>query len=205
MFTGIVQGKATVIAVDSGLNSLHLSIQLPEAYSHNLQKGASIAINGTCLTITAFNDSTVEFDVIGETLRLTNLGSLKAGDLVNFERAARIGDEIGGHQLSGHILATARLQRIERDSENCTFWLQAPTTLMEYILPKGFIALNGCSLTIGQVVANDFSIHLIPETLEVTTFGTACVGDAINLEVDPQTQAIVETVKRFLNQQPSAH
>lgn len=203
MFTGIVQGKATVAAVDFGHNSLHLTIQLPDTFAHNLQKGASIAINGTCLTITAFNHSTVEFDVIGETLRLTNLGSLKTGDQVNFERAARIGDEIGGHQLSGHILATARLQRIERDAENCAFWLQAPAELMEYILPKGFIALNGCSLTIGQVDADHFSIHLIPETLEVTTFGTANVGDAINLEVDPQTQAIVETVKRFLNQQSS--
>ncbi|SFG18694.1 riboflavin synthase subunit alpha [Neptunomonas qingdaonensis] len=199
MFTGIVQGLAEVIALNKRDQFMQIRVSLPEGHTKNLQTGASIAINGTCLTITEFSQNEVQFDVIEETLQVTNLGKLEIGDRINFERAARYGDEIGGHQLSGHISSTATISQIIRTPDNCTLWLTAPAELIQYIIPKGFVALNGCSLTTGEVQASSFSIHLIPETLAVTTFGNANIGDKINLEVDPQTQAIVDTVNRFLH------
>ena len=199
MFTGIVQGLATVIALNKRDQFMQMRISLPQGHAKNLQTGASIAINGTCLTITEFFQNEVQFDVIAETLQVTNLGKLEVGHYVNFERAARYGDEIGGHQLSGHISSTATISQIDRSSDNCTLWLTTPSEFIQYIMPKGFVSLNGCSLTIGEVKASSFSIHLIPETLSVTSFGNVNIGDTINLEVDPQTQAIVDTVNRFLH------
>lgn len=200
MFTGIVQGLADVVCTRQLDNLLKLTLQLPDNYSHNLQTGASIAVNGTCLTVVGFTGNQVEFDVIGETLKLTNLSHCQEGEQVNFERAARFGDEIGGHLLSGHITATVRvLERLESPN-NCTLWLEAPAALLPYLMPKGFVALNGCSLTIGEVGQDRFSIHLIPETLTRTTFGSAQTGTVINLEPDPQTQTIVDTVNRYLAQ-----
>lgn len=199
MFTGIVQGLAKVIALNKRDQFMQLRLSLPEINSSNLQTGASIAVNGTCLTITEFDHTEVQFDVIKETLDVTNLGNADVGDTVNFERAARYGDEIGGHQLSGHISSVVTIDEIVRTTDNCTLWLKVPEQLLQYLLPKGFVSLNGCSLTIGEVTGSRFSIHLIPETLAVTTFGSAQQGDRINMEVDPQTQAIVDTVNRFLN------
>jgi riboflavin synthase len=199
MFTGIVQGLAKVIALNKRDQFMQLRLSLPEINSSNLQTGASIAVNGTCLTITEFDHTEVQFDVIKETLDVTNLGNVGVGDTVNFERAARYGDEIGGHQLSGHISSVVTIDEIVRTTDNCTLWLKVPEQLLQYLLPKGFVSLNGCSLTIGEVTGSRFSIHLIPETLAVTTFGSAQQGDRINMEVDPQTQAIVDTVNRFLN------
>jgi riboflavin synthase len=198
MFTGIVQGLAEVTALNKRDNFMQLHLRLPQIHANNLQTGASIAVNGTCLTITEFDKNNVQFDLIHETLDVTNLGQLDVGDRVNFERAARYGDEIGGHQLSGHISSVATIDQIERTPDNCTLWLKAPAHLMQYLLPKGFVALNGCSLTIGEVEASRFCIYLIPETLTVTSFGNAKTGDKINLEVDPQTQAIVDTVNSYL-------
>lgn len=201
MFTGIVQGKATVITTELKDQFMQLTLELPEAHSANFQNGASIAVNGTCLTITDFKDNRVQFDLIMETLRVTNLGTLKPGDTVNFERAARIGDEIGGHLLSGHIHTQVKICQIEKPEDNRIVWFEADPQWIRYILPKGFVALNGCSLTIGEVEGNRFNVFLIPETLSVTTFGTAEVGNQINLEVDSQTQAVVDTVERYMAQQ----
>lgn len=200
MFTGIVQGCASVAALEQRDHFMQLTLQLPANLSSGLAKGASIAVNGTCLTITQFTGNQVSFDVIGETLRLTNLARLRIADQVNVERAARFGDEIGGHLLSGHICTQAIITQIIKQPDNCEIRYQVDPAFMLYILPKGYVALNGCSLTVGSVQTAGFNTFLIPETLAVTTFGRAQCGDAINLEVDPQTQAIVDTVNRQLNQ-----
>lgn len=200
MFTGIVQGQATVSAIEKLDQFMRLQLTLPTERADNLQLGASIAVNGTCLTVTAFEGNRVSFDLIMETLRVTNLGLLAVGDRVNFERAARFGDEIGGHLLSGHIHDQVTISRIERTDTNCILWFEASPGWMKYILPKGFVALNGCSLTIGEVQDNRFNVYLIPETLGITIFGAASVGDQVNLEVDPHTQAVVDTVERYLKQ-----
>ena len=174
------------------------TVELPEDMAGGLQTGASVAHNGCCLTVTETDGRTARFDLMAETLDKTNLGRLKAGDLVNLERAARFGDEIGGHLMSGHITATTEILRIERTGHNTTMHFALPAALKPYILPKGFVGLDGCSLTIGSVGEDSFCVHLIPETLRRTLFGTRQAGDTVNLEIDPQTQAVVDTVGRIL-------
>ena len=174
------------------------TVELPEDMAGGLQTGASVAHNGCCLTVTETDCRTARFDLMAETLDKTNLGRLKAGDLVNLERAARFGDEIGGHLMSGHITATTEILRIERTEHNTTMHFALPAALKPYILPKGFVGLDGCSLTIGNVGEDSFCVHLIPETLRRTLFGTRQAGDTVNLEIDPQTQAVVDTVGRIL-------
>ncbi len=174
------------------------TVELPEDMAGGLQTGASVAHNGCCLTVTETDGRTARFDLMAETLDKTNLGRLKAGDLVNLERAARFGDEIGGHLMSGHITATTEILLIERTEHNTTMHFALPAALKPYILPKGFVGLDGCSLTIGSVGEDSFCVHLIPETLRRTLFGTRQAGDTVNLEIDPQTQAVVDTVGRIL-------
>lgn len=198
MFTGIVQGMATVTGCERNAGIMQLELELPVGHADKLSLGASIAINGTCLTITEFNGNQVRFDVIDTTLQLTNLGQLTQGDRVNFERAARIGDEIGGHLMSGHILCQAQVVEVSLEGNNRKIRFATPGTAAPYLLPKGFVGLNGCSLTLAEVDNDGFSISLIPETLRQTTFGLLEVGDSVNLEVDPQTQAVVDTVQRYM-------
>ena len=176
------------------------TVELPEDMAGGLQTGASVAHNGCCLTVTETDGRTARFDLMAETLDKTNLDRLKAGDLVNLERAARFGDEIGGHLMSGHITCTAAITRIERGAHNTAMWFALPAAVRPYILPKGFVGLDGCSLTVGDVSDTEFSVHLIPETLQRTLFGTRQAGDTVNLEADPQTQAVVDTVARVLAQ-----
>ncbi len=197
MFTGIVQGLAQVQRIQRKPGLDTFLIGFPANATDNLAIGASVAINGTCLTVTRVQDDAAEFDVMQETLAVTNLASLKEGDSVNFERAARIGDEIGGHLLSGHVHAQARIVAIERPENNVTLTLDVPEAWAPYLFSKGYIGLNGASLTLGQVEGNRFQVHLIPETLRQTTFGHVREGDWINLEVDSHTQAIVDTLKRM--------
>jgi len=198
MFTGIVQGRARVVAIDRRDAFMQLTLELPEACCDDLRIGASIAINGTCLTLTRFDRNRIDFDLIAATLSTTNLGELGIDDEVNFERAARVGDEIGGHTMSGHIYRTIRVLTIEKSADNRIIWFERPESLARYLLPKGFVGLNGCSLTLAQVEPDRFSVYLIPETLRMTTFGQLTEGAAVNVEIDPQTQAIVDTVERYL-------
>lgn len=199
MFTGIVQGMGRIVAVNQPSADFRTHIvELPLCMADNLQTGASVANNGCCLTITEIDANRVSFDLMDETLAKTNLGRLKAGDWVNLERAAKFGDEIGGHVMSGHIMATTTVTRIEENAFNRTLWFRLPAELKPYILTKGFVGLDGCSLTIGDVTDDEFNVHLIPETLERTLFGTRQAGDEINIEIDAQTQAIVDTVLRVM-------
>lgn len=200
MFTGIVQGQASLISKKGDEQLTRLKFRFPECGLNNIQEGASIAINGTCLTVTEFDlkQQTADFDAIAETLKATNLGDLTEGSQVNFERAAKIGDEIGGHLMSGHIHSSLPILKIDKTATNCTFFLKMSDRIKPYILSKGFVGLNGCSLTIGEASDVYFTVHLIPETLKITTFGRLSPGDKVNLELDSQTQAIVETVERVL-------
>lgn len=201
MFTGIVQGIATVVAVDSQPGLKTFTIRFPTENLSNVSIGASVAINGTCLTVTSQHGDSLTFDAMQETLGLTTLDALQSGDLVNFERAARIGDEIGGHLLSGHIHTTAECVAIDTPENNRTLQFELPPQWLRYVFPKGFIAVNGASLTVGEVSDNRFNVHLIPETLRATTFSDTQVGDRVNIEIDSQTQAIVETLDRLGYQQ----
>ncbi|KAI8106748.1 hypothetical protein M9434_001402 [Picochlorum sp. BPE23] len=211
LFTGIVQGKARVRSVDtknaSSADALSLrtfEIQFPQESTdiETVKVGASIALNGTCLTVTStsLDDSVATFDVIEETLKRTNLGSLEENSSVNFERSARVGDEIGGHTVSGHVQTTAMVTKVTTADDGTVrmdFELRDPSW-MKYILSKGFVAVDGCSLTVGEVDEKGFCVYLIPETLRVTVLGDRDVGDHVNIEVEAQTQAIVDTVERVV-------
>ena len=201
MFTGIVQGLGEVTHIQDRGGIRRLQVRLPMGRDQGLETGASVAINGVCLTVVGWDQRGVEFDVIDETLRLTNLGDLKVGHVVNVERAARFGDEIGGHVLSGHVHGQAQVTEVVETDANLMVWWAIPEVLKKYVLPKGYVSLNGCSLTVGDIERDgQRGIHLIPETRELTTFGRVMVGDSLNLEIDSQTQAIVDTVERVLEQ-----
>ena len=209
MFTGIVQGTGLLVDIVKKENFQTHVLKFPDSLLDNLQIGASVAHNGCCLTVTEINHNQISFDLMQETLNVTNLGDLNIGQSVNIERAARFGDEIGGHQMSGHILVTARVSQIIRSENNCQIWFDIPHLYQKFIFTKGYIGIDGISLTIGDVKQGtenqscSFSVNLIPETLERTNIATREIGDRINIEIDPQTQAIVETVERVLSERGS--
>lgn len=204
MFTGIVQGLCEVADVveESGLRRLAITLG---DLSTGLESGASVAVNGVCLTVTGRPDAVTRFDVIRETLDHTNLGDLVPGSLVNVERSFRVGDEVGGHVVSGHVSDVARVSRIDQGDNERNLYFHVPESLMRFFTMKGYVALDGASLTLSHVdsLANEIGVSLIPETIARTTLGRVVVGDGVNLEVDSQTRTIVETVERVLAERGS--
>ncbi|OIN04296.1 riboflavin synthase [Oceanisphaera psychrotolerans] len=198
MFTGIVQGQGTLLEIRDKNDFRTHFVQMPEAMLPGLELGASVAHNGCCLTVTAIEGDRVSFDLMQETLRVTNLGRLRPGDKVNLERAARFGDEIGGHAMSGHIMAQSELLELQVTDTNTTLWFALPEALAKYVFTKGYIGIDGISLTLGEVRSDRFAVHLIPETLARTNLGQIVAGTWVNIEIDPQTQAIVDTVERVM-------
>lgn len=196
MFTGIVQGCGTVAEVVEGNGITTLRIDLPD--TNGLVRGASVAINGTCLTATDMDGSRVSFDVIPETLERTTLGQLAPGSNVNVERSLKMGDELGGHLLSGHIMFTAEVVQFQHNGDGATCRLTVPDEFTKYVLEKGYIGVHGASLTVGAVEGGNFDLHLIPETLALTNLGELTEGDRVNIEIDTMTQTIVNTVERML-------
>ncbi|MCT6591516.1 riboflavin synthase subunit alpha [Pantoea dispersa] len=205
MFTGIVQGTAEIVAIEEKELFRTHTVRLPAELLPGLALGASVAHNGCCLTVTAIDGDRVSFDLIKETLRITNLGELQVGDIVNIERAAKFSDEIGGHLMSGHIMTTAEICKIIQSENNREVWFKLQDAeQIKYILHKGFVGIDGISLTVGDVTKSKFCVHLIPETLERTTLGAKKLGHRVNIEIDPHTQAIVDTVERVLAQRDAA-
>ncbi|MDN3377724.1 MULTISPECIES: riboflavin synthase subunit alpha [unclassified Pseudoalteromonas] len=205
MFTGIVQTKATVLSTEQREGVLRLTLSVGIQYIDKLEIGASIAINGCCLTVVKFSPAEnqlahVYFDVIDETLKLTNLGQLAADGKVNFERSMIFGSELGGHIMSGHIHCTARIDDIINTQDNCKIRLALTSQWQKFVLYKGFVGVNGASLTVGETDDNGFWLHLIPETLAITNLGLAKVGEQLNIEVDQQTFTIINTVENYLKQ-----
>lgn len=200
MFTGIVRGRGVVRNILDRTNLRTLTILLPEGTEIGVETGASISVDGVCLTVTSLQEALVTFDVMSETLNRTTIGELKIGDEVNVERAARDGAEIGGHPLSGHIDCVCSVATIERPDNNVVMTFKVPQEFMRYIFSKGYIGLNGTSLTVSNVNKKEatFQVWFIPETLRLTTFGSKREADRINLEVERGTQVAVDTVRDFL-------
>ena len=196
MFTGIVQGCGLVAEVLPGDGVTTLIIELPD--TSGLMRGASVAINGACLTATDILEGRVAFDVIPETLQRTTLGGLRVGHNVNVERSLKMGDELGGHLLSGHVMCTAEVTSFDREGDGAVCQLSMPDEMMKFVMEKGYIGVHGCSLTIGRVEGPSFSLHLIPETLALTNLGDLVPGSAVNIEIDTMTQTIVNTVERMM-------
>lgn len=199
MFTGIVQDIARVGAIER-LAGLHrIRLDFPEGVIDSVEIGASVALNGACLTVTDAWPASHQaaFDVVMETLRVTTLGELQEGDPVNVERAARIGDEIGGHLLSGHVHCMALVSSIEAPENNRRLAFTVPPAWRPYLINKGYIAVDGASLTIAELTDDGFAVYLIPETLRATRFGSLSDGDRVNIEIDHQTQTIIDTLGRL--------
>lgn len=202
MFTGIVQGMAPVVAIDEKNNFRTHVVQFPAEMLPGLAPGASVANNGVCLTVSHIAGDKVSFSMMQETLCVTNLRELTVGNWINLERAAKFNSEIGGHLMSGHVITTAEIVRILNTENYRQLWFQPVIPgLMKYVLKKGFIGVDGVSLTVGEVAKNRFSVHLIPETMQRTTLGKTQLANRVNIEIDAQTQAIVDTVERVLAQQ----
>jgi riboflavin synthase len=198
MYSGITRGLFPVVEVTREPALLRYVVDLGDELSVGLTLGASVAIDGVCQTVVALEGSRVRFDAIQETLDLTTLGALKPGQQVSVERSLRVGDEVGGHDVAGHVIGRGDIVELTRDGHDVSVRVRVPPAWMPYILPKGFIAVDGSSLTVGRVFEDGFTLHLIPETLRLTNFGTRQVGDQVNIELDPRTVAIVNTVERVL-------
>jgi len=200
MFTGIIKGlfPVTKIVDQSGLRTFVVALS-PELVE-GLKPGASVAIDGVCFTATKIDGQNVSFDAMEETLRKTTIGELKEGDHVNIERSARMGDEIGGHVMSGHVSTFAEIVDVHESENNKAMTFRVSPEWMRFIFSKGFISLDGASLTVvdANKEAGTFQVWFIPETLKLTRFGTKHIGDKVNVEIDPQTQVIVETVERVV-------
>ena len=198
MFTGIVQGVAQVVRIEDRPGLRSFTLALPPGFDTGLAVGASVAVDGVCLTVTRCDHAgQADFDVMQQSLSLTTLGALSAGGRVNVERAAKDGAEIGGHPLSGHVDCMARIVAIRQPENNHVLRIEAPARYRRYIFAKGYIAINGCSLTVSEVDQAEgwFEIWLIPETLRMTTFADKRVGDALHIEIERQTQVFVDTVR----------
>ena len=198
LFTGLVQGTATVVSFDNVGDFARLKLKFPPNTLDGILIGASVACNGTCLTVVETDGDCACFDLIVETLRATNLGELEPGSEVNYERSAKVGDEIGGHNVSGHVSTKATIVTQTDTDNNREVVFELDPRWSKYILPKGFVAVDGCSLTVGEVSPGRFNVWLIPETIRQTVFATKNVGSTVNIEIESQTQTIVDTIESCL-------
>ncbi|MEL0267926.1 MAG: riboflavin synthase subunit alpha [Euryarchaeota archaeon] len=194
MFTGIVAASCEVVSTDQGEEVRSIVVDL-SGYDDDLEIGASVAIDGVCMTVVSSLDGHVRFEAIPETLERTTIGLLKQGSQVNIERSLRMGDELGGHILSGHVMTTARILQRTQKGEGIDLLIEHQVETKPYILEKGYVAIDGMSLTIGEVEGEGFNLHIIPETLRITTIGAKAEGDLVNIEVDSRTQAVVDTIR----------
>lgn len=209
MFTGIVEGKAELRSVKQHDGFTRWVIDLPPMHGENLEIGASVALDGVCLTVVEIDGRSVSFDLIQETLERSTLCLRKAGDMLNIERALRYGDEVGGHLVSGHVMAVGKIKRIdvlEQDingSKTMDIEIHVPPEVSEYVFEKGYIAIDGISLTVGKTHdSGGFDLHIIPETIRRTTLAGKEVGSTVNVEIESSTQAVVDTVKKMISKNP---
>ena len=166
-------------------------------FDSDLDIGASVSLDGVCMTVVNSDNGIVSFDAIYETLDRTTLSDRKVGDLLNVERSLRLGDELGGHILSGHIIGTAEILKRDEVGDGVDFLISIPDGCNQFILEKGYIAVDGMSLTVGKCHGDGFFLHIIPETLRITSIGSKSVGDLVNIEIDSRTQAVVEAMIRM--------
>lgn len=203
MFTGIVQGTAKIanIADREGLRTFTLAF--PDGFCKDLAVGASVSTDGVCLTVTEILDANhATFDVMLQSLAITTLGSYQEGDRANVERAAKDGAEIGGHPLSGHVDFTSEVVMVKSSDTNRLMRFSIPEAFRRYVFAKGYIAINGASLTVSEVNRAEgwFEVWLIPETRRMTVFEDKQAGDLVNIEIERSTQVVVDTVRETVQE-----
>jgi len=186
MFTGIVVGTGKVEKITKNTKNrtaVNLTVNLGK-HSKGLKIGESVALNGVCLTVTKLSKNKGSFEMIEETIKKTDLGNLKTGNIVNIERSLKAGDRLEGHFVLGHVDGVATLKKIQKKPKEVQIWFDVPKKLTRYIVKKGSIALDGISFTVVEIKKNLVSVCLIPHTIQVTNFKTKKIGDKINIETD---------------------
>lgn len=194
MFTGIIERTVHVASVSDATGFVRLNLAADFA---GVKDGESVAVNGVCLTVAEIAPPVIGFDVIPETLARTNLGLLKAGDLVNVERSLRVGDRIDGHFVQGHVDGVARIVDLIASEEEWRLTVQPPAELMKFVIPKGSVTLDGVSLTVANVGKDRFEVALIPTTLKLTTLSSRAIGWPLNFEADMMSKTIVSYLERL--------
>jgi riboflavin synthase len=194
MFTGIVETIGRVVALEPGPELTRLTLEAPEV-TKGVKLGDSVAVNGCCLTVVAFDARTLAFDAIQETLDKTSIGLLQVGSRANLERALPAGGRLDGHIVQGHVDGTGTVVELERKGDDVRLFLACGPEVSEYLVPKGSVAIDGVSLTVVRAREDGFDVALIPHTLEVTTLGKLESGDRVNLEAD----VLGKYVKKYLD------
>ena len=190
---------ATLRSIKDNDDHIRWVVDLPTGTGTGLEVGASVALDGVCLTAVNIDGDVASFDLIQETLDRSTLGLRTPGDSLNIERALRYGDEVGGHLVSGHVMGVGTIASVSYANDTADLIIDAPPDIKNYIFEKGYIAIDGISLTVGETNSNgSFNLHIIPETLRRTTLGQKNSGSLVNIEIDAITQAVVDTVKRVM-------
>lgn len=185
MFTGIIEGMAKVISTTKSRSGAETIIRVRLGkLVQGLREGDSVCINGACLTATKISKGEAEFEMVSETIRRTNLGQTRPGEMVNIERSLRVGDRLEGHFVLGHVDGTGIIEDIKKTLSETTVWIKLEREIIKYVVPKGSIAIDGVSLTLVGVEDNRVSVSLIPHTMKVTTLGMRHRGDRVNIETD---------------------
>jgi riboflavin synthase len=201
MFSGIVQSLGTIVSIDETSEIVALEVQASEDFTKGLKVGDSVAIDGVCLTLTKSESDRMFFDAVPETLSKTIIKSYKKDTKVNLEPSLRFNDSVGGHIVSGHIHTTGHINQVEIHGDAKDIVIDAGADWGKFLFEKGYIGINGCSITLGEITEGRFIVHLIPETLRVTNLDKLVYGDQVNLEFDQNTITIVETTERILRDQ----
>lgn len=186
MFTGIIEGLGNIVVFDkktSNHSAAKMKINLGKI-AKGLKVGDSVAINGVCLTTVDISKGITEFEMVGETIKKTNLGSLKHGDKVNIERSLKVGERLEGHFVLGHVDGVGIISKIEKQSNQIQIWIKIPKELSKHIIKKGSITLDGISLTVVDALKDQFSVSIIPHTMQITNLSYKKVGDKVNIETD---------------------
>lgn len=186
MFTGIIEGLGSIVMFDkktSNRSAAKMKIKL-DKIAKGLKVGDSVAINGVCLTAVNISKGITEFEMIGETIKKTNLGSLERGDRVNIERSLQVGERLEGHFVLGHVDGVGIISKIEKQTNQVQIWIKIPKELSKHVIKKGSITVDGISLTIVDKLKDQFSVSIIPHTMQVTNLGYKKIGDKVNIETD---------------------
>lgn len=186
MFTGIIEGLGNIVAFDKKTNNrsaAKMIINLGKI-AKGLKVGDSVAINGVCLTAVDISKGITEFEMVGETIKKTNLGFLRRGDKVNIERSLKVGERLEGHFVLGHVDGVGIISKIEKQSNQIQIWIKTPKELSKHIIKKGSITIDGISLTVVDALKDQFSVSIIPHTMKITNLSYKKVGDKVNIETD---------------------
>ena len=201
MFSGIVQTVGKIESIKDKNHIKTIRIETHGDYLEDIAIGQSVSVDGVCLSLVKKNKEYCEFEAVEETINRTTLGSYKQGTKVNLEKSLKFGDTVGGHFVSGHIHTKGRIVEVELIGESKNILVEIQEKWIKYLTEKGYISVNGASITIGKVSKNTFYIHLIPETLKTANLDELIYDNYVNLEFDQTTIAIVDTTERLINQE----